>query len=199
MNDIQVLMPLRNDFPPIENAIIRMVILVALAERAAQEEHPAWMQNENLNKRRAVTTYDHYLQQMISFVNQVGCFFTRVVSCGNNSYYKSELYTIIDNEELIVHVHHKFDPTAAYNRTYLNMNANPHRTRYAYIEYRLDSTRQHVNYLQWVVPDASGTPNRAFSSNIYPVLERIRGCVIGNSIERILHQFNDFEYVIGEN
>lgn len=60
----------------------------------------------------------------------------------------------------------------------------------------------HVNTLticNWVVPDASGTPNREFSSNIYPVLERIRGCVIGSSIERILQQFNDFEYVTGEN
>ena len=199
MNDIQALMPLRNNFPPIENAIIRMIILVALAERAMQEEHPVWMQNENLNKRRAVTTYDNHLQQMINSVNKVGCFLTIVIPCGNNSYYKSELYTTIVDEELIVHVHHSFDPNAAYNNTYLNMNANPDRTRYAYIEYRLDRTRQHVNYLQWVVPDASGTPNRAFSSNIYPVLERIRGCVIGNSIERILQQFNDFEYVIGEN
>ena len=199
MNDIQALMPLRNNLPPIENAIIRMIILVALAERAMQEEHPAWMQNENLNKRRAVTTYDNHLQQMINSVNQVGCFLTRVIPCGNNSYYKSELYTTIDDEELIVHVHHSFDPNAAYNNTYLNMNANPDRTRYAYIEYRLDRTRQHVNYLQWVVPDVSGEFGRAFIINLMPVLQGLRRSIQGNPIERVLQHFNTMEYYIGEN
>ena len=52
MNAIQALVPLRNDLPPLENSIIRMVMLVALAERAVQEDNQSiWLQNNDLNKR----------------------------------------------------------------------------------------------------------------------------------------------------
>ena len=62
MNAIQALVPLRNDLPPLENSIIRMVMLVALAERAVQEDNQSiWLQNNDLNKRRATYHYDNHL------------------------------------------------------------------------------------------------------------------------------------------
>ena len=79
------------------------------------------------------------------------------------------------------------------------MNTNPNRKKYAYIEYHLDSSKQNVNSLQWVVPDASGEIDSAFTINLFPVLQRLRRSVQGNPIEIVLQQFNTIEYYIGEN
>lgn len=200
MNAIQALVPLRNDLPPLENSIIRMVMLVALAERAVQEDNQSiWLQNNDLNKRRATYHYDNHLQQMINYVGQIGCFSARTIKCGNSGLHKAELYTTIDGESLIVHMHNSFNPQSGYNRVYLDMNTNPNRKKYAYIEYHLDSSKQNVNSLQWVVPDASGEIDRAFTINLFPVLQRLRRSVQGNPIEIVLQQFNTIEYYIGEN
>ena len=200
MDAIQALVPLRNDLPPLENSIIRMVMLVALAERAVQEDNQSiWLQNNDLNKRRAIYHYDKHLQQMINYVGQIGCFATRTIKCGNSGLHKAELYTTIDEEHLIVHMHNSFNPQSGYNRVYLNMNTNPNRKRYAYVEYHLDSSKQNVNSLQWVVPDVSGELNGAFTINLLPVLHRIRRSIQGTPIERVLQQFNTIEYYIGEN
>ena len=92
MNAIQALVPLRNDLPPLENSIIRMVMLVALAERAVQEDNQSiWLQNNDLNKRRATYHYDNHLQQMINYVGQIGCFAARTIKCGNSGLHKAEL------------------------------------------------------------------------------------------------------------
>ena len=200
MNAIQALVPLRNDLPPLENSIIRMVMLVALAERAVQEDNQSiWLQNNDLNKRRAIYHYDKHLQQMINYVAQIGCFAARTIKCGNSGLHKAELYTTMDGEDLIVHVHSSFNPKSGYNRDYLNMNASPNRKRYAYIEYHLDSSKQNVNSLQWVVPDVSGEFGRAFIINLMPVLQGLRRSIQGNPIERVLQHFNTMEYYIGEN
>lgn len=200
MNAIQALVPLRNDLPPLENSIIRMVMLVALAERAVQEDNQSiWLQNNDLNKRRATYHYDNHLQQMINYVGQIGCFAARTIKCGNSGLHKAELYTTMDGESLIVHIHNNFNPQSGYNHVYLNMNANPNQKKYAYIEYHLDSSKQNVNSLQWVVPDISGEIDRAYTINLFPVLQRLRRSVQGNPIERVLQQFNTIEYYIGEN
>ena len=199
MTTIKNLVPLKNNLSPLENSIIRMVMIVALAERAVQEDNQSvWLQNNDLNKRRAIYNYDKHLQQMINYVNQVGCFATRTIKCGNSGLCKAELYTTIDGENLIVHIHNSFDPQSKYNHIYLNMNADPNRKKYAYIKYHLDSFKQNVNSLQWVVPDVSGEIDRAFTINLFPILQRLRHCVQGNSIEKVLQQLNTIEYQIGE-
>lgn len=111
---------------------------------------------------------------MINYVAQIGCFAARTIKCGNSCLHKAELYTTMDGEDLIVHVHSSFNPKSGYNRDYLNMNASPNRKRYAYIEYHLDSSKQNVNSLQWVVPDVSGEFGRAFIINLMPVLQGLR-------------------------
>lgn len=176
----------------IENSVLRMLLLIALAEKAVKADNQCiWFQNEELNKRRKKYQFDNHLQHMIDYCKQIGVFRSRVVECGTKSYYKSELYYVNGQKEIIIHIHSSFNQNAQYNHKYLDMNATE--KRYAYIEYRLDKERETVQSLTWVVPDAR---KKEITLDLLPFLNITRDFIQSQklTIQEMVHQINTMEY-----
>lgn len=177
-------------------------MLITLAEKAVKADNQCiWFQNEDLNKRRGQYQFDKHLQHMIDYCKQIGVFRSRVIECGNKSYYKSELYYINGQEEIIIHIHSSFDPTAKYNKKYLDMNADGEKKRYAYIEYSLDRQREMVQSLTWIVPDIQGKAITKSTIDLLPFLDVTRKFIQSKelTIQEMVRQINTMEYYIGEN
>lgn len=86
---------------------------MAFAEKESNKHNYVyWNVSDNLDKHRETRYFDNHIQKMLLFVGEIGDFVAQEVPCGENGFYRTQLYN--QKTGACVLIVHSYDKNAKY-------------------------------------------------------------------------------------
>ena len=163
--------PYQEDLIGAANPLLTIMQVLSLAEVAINKKDVVyWAVSENLDKHRETREFDVHIQKMLLYLEKIGEFQAKEVSCGGNGFYRTLLENPHTNECLLIV--HSWDYTALYMKKYLQMNADIRSPKFALIQYDLNKSRTELQNLKFVIPLENGTIYQ--SKDLMPLIGEVR-------------------------
>jgi len=176
------------DFGQNQTLMYEFCAIFAIAELAIAKANDApWLIEDKLNKRRTAYEFDKHLQNLLLLSNGHNGLSANCIECGKSNMYKTEV--VLDGK-FYFHFQQSFNPEAAYNKKYLDMNTDDSSSEYAYFLYSLSKNKDNVKSLKLVLPnyDKSKIKDYELTNTFEPVRRHLMNR--NTSVVALLEELN---------